>query len=549
MYNPTFVTIAIVLGLIHGPVSAQQNLFINELVAENNTGMMDDFFERDDWVEIYNTGPLTNLAGYYLSDDANDLTKWKIPATDPGVTFVTSNSHIVFWIDRDPEQGADHVDFSLNIDGETVILTDPDGTTIIDQISYPQLAPDISWGRSCDGCPEWQYFNHVTFDDDNLEIQPAPELLFINEVQTQNVSTLHDLNQDYDPWLELFNPNSFQVNLAGYYLGTIGNPLQWQIPASDPFRTVVPAGGFLLIWCDNEPGEGTLHSSFQLNSAGNAVVLTAPNGTTVTDTYTYPSVAPDHSYGRQSDGSITSIDFIQPTPRVSNSLVIIQPELLFINELLAANVTDSTDNFDEHEDWFEIFNPNDYSVNLTGYFFTDNPDNTQKWEVPGTFPDSVTLDPGSWMLFWADEDQAQGVRHSSFRLSNNSEYLGFYGPDGFSLVDEIVWNSLGVDTSLGRIPDGGDEWVRFSVTTPDTTNLLGTVGLPEAVQPSFFRMYPNPSGGQVFFSSASSFRIYDSRGRLIEQVRRVNGINIDGWPSGIYFLVDESGRCQKLVRE
>ena len=52
---------------------------INEVLASNQLAYFDDFFEYDDWLEIYHEGPILNLAGYYLSDRADSLTKWQFP--------------------------------------------------------------------------------------------------------------------------------------------------------------------------------------------------------------------------------------------------------------------------------------------------------------------------------------------------------------------------------------------------------------------------------------------------------------------------------------
>ena len=177
MRTPFFIFI--ILTCFTAALHAQNlNLRINEILTNNQTIMMDDFFEYDDWIEIYNPpgSPITNLANYYISDDPDTLTKWRIPAIDAGVTTVLPNNFIVLWIDDDfnntTSQGADHnAGFVLNSEGETFLLTAPDGVTIIDSVSYPEMAPDVSWGRSCDGCPQWQYFNNVTFDDNNMEVQ------------------------------------------------------------------------------------------------------------------------------------------------------------------------------------------------------------------------------------------------------------------------------------------------------------------------------------------------------------------------------------------
>jgi hypothetical protein len=523
-----------------------QNLKINEIMASNQTGEWDDFFEYDDWIEIYNSGPITNLAGYYLTDDPDSLDKWLIPSTNLGVTAILPNNHLIFWLDKDPEQGEDHVDFRLSGDGETVMLVDPDGVTIIDQITFPLMADDISYGRVTDGAADWQYFNNVTFDAPNGEIAQSTQVLFINEVQTNNVSTYDDLMGDFDQWFEIYNPNNFQVNVAGYYVSINGNPTQFLIPNTNPYRTVIPANGFILIWCDNEPLEDSNHTDFTLSTSGGTIVLTGPDATTTVDSYTYSAMAADASYGRSSDGSPSSIIFNEPTPRVSNTLILIEPALVYINEIMAANQNDVEDNAGEKEDWIEIYNPNNFDVNLSGYYLSDNPDNPMKWQIPSTYPDSVTVEANSWMLFYPDEDMTQGVLHASFRLSNNGEWLGLYSQDGYSLADEIEWAHIDPDTSYGRITDGNESWWMFTGTTPDASNNEGVLNVDEEEQDQFMMaFYPNPANDIIYFRKPTDFVLYSADGRLLKSVRNITSYDISDLSNGVYLI--RSGNTSEVL--
>ncbi|MBL0316741.1 MAG: lamin tail domain-containing protein [Flavobacteriales bacterium] len=549
----SFITIVFLAVALTG-MTQNMNLRINEIIASNQAGEMDDFFEYDDWVEIYNPpgSGITNLAGYYISDDPDSLDKWQIPADDAGITTVLPNNFIVFWIDDDygntTPQGADHnAGFTLSVDGETFLLTAPDGVTIIDSVSYPVMASDISWGRTCDGCDTWQYFNNVTFDDNNVEILNN-DLLFINEVQTDNATTYDDPEHEFDQWFEIYNPNAHQVNLANYYLSVNGDLQQWQVPASSPYRTVIPAGGFTLIWCDNDLADDVNHAPFFLDNTGGTIVLTGPDGITNIDSYTYSTIATDHSYGRQSDGSATSIDFSIPTPTVSNSLIIIEPQNILINEILTANQTDTIDNLNEFEDWIELYNPNNFDINVGGYYMSDDPLVRNKWKIPTDFPDSVIVPAHGWLLFWADADQQQGVRHAGFRLSNNGEYLSLVGQDGFTLADELEWGYIAPDTSLGRITDGSETWFLFVGTTPEYSNNAGTIQVVESTTTTF-EVYPNPAQDIIRFNEMLNVQVFNIAGKLVMAENKVQQLNLANLETGMYLLRDDQGRIVRIMKQ
>jgi len=545
----TFYTLCLFLGAFVPAIAQNFNLKINEVVASNSTGQMDDFFDRDDWIEIFNPAgnPITNLAGYYISDNPLDLTKWQIPSSNAGVTTMLPNSFKAIWIDNDANQGEDHVDgFTLSVDGEFVILTAPNGTSIIDQIEFPESAPDISYGRVCDGCPEWMFFNNVTFEASNFEVQTNHSLL-INEVQTVNNATIHDRENEYEQWFEIFNPNAFQVNLANYYLSVNGNPLQWRIAADNPGKTVIPSNGFKIIWCDEDVLDGATHSPFTLPLGGGTITLSSPDALIEFDAYPYSSIDADKSWGRQTDGASLSITFNAATPTMTNSLTFIEPAMLYINEILSANQTGITDEAGQLEDWFEIYNPNDFPVNIGGYYISDNPEIRNKWRVPVDFPDSVTIPANGWLLFWADDDTQQGVLHTNFKLRNNQEFLGIFGADGFSIADEISWEYIFPDQSLGRFTDGGSNWVQFSETTPKTSN-NGSIVKVENLNDSDLRVFPNPTQDRLVFSRIVDVRIYTIDGQLIISENQVNVLDVQNWSNGIYLLKTSYGEVMRVVK-
>src|SRR5437867_3741847 len=96
---------------------AADNVLITEVLAINNSVLKDEDNEYPDWLELYNAGTTTvNLDGWYLTDNDNELTKWRFPATNlPPKTFL-----VVFASGKNRAiPGAPlHTSFALDGDGE-----------------------------------------------------------------------------------------------------------------------------------------------------------------------------------------------------------------------------------------------------------------------------------------------------------------------------------------------------------------------------------------------------------------------------------------------
>jgi len=125
---------------------------------------------------------------------------------------------------------------------------------------------------------------------------------------------------DFDDWFELFNAGAAAVNLGGFLLSDDpAVPGKFQIPDG----TVIPAGGHLLVWADEEPTQqglipGHLHAPFRLSAAGESLVLSSPNGTVI-DTILFGPQAAGQSQGRHPDGAARLVLPV-PTPGRRNAL-------------------------------------------------------------------------------------------------------------------------------------------------------------------------------------------------------------------------------------
>ncbi|MCP4353578.1 MAG: hypothetical protein GY795_49645 [Desulfobacterales bacterium] len=127
-------------------LNASASVVINEFMADNTATVSDQNGEYDDWIELYNSSDsAVSLSGYYLTDDATDLTQWIFPDIS-----VPAHGYLVIWADSDEEQEGLHAGFKLSASGETLLLVNPD-QTVADEITFGEQASDISTGRYPDG--------------------------------------------------------------------------------------------------------------------------------------------------------------------------------------------------------------------------------------------------------------------------------------------------------------------------------------------------------------------------------------------------------------
>ncbi|GAB1857570.1 hypothetical protein MHTCC0001_24060 [Flavobacteriaceae bacterium MHTCC 0001] len=147
----------------------------------------------------------------------------------------------------------------------------------------------------------------------------ARNTVVINEVQGKNDNTIADENGEFDDWIEIYNPTSTPINLAGlYFSDNLSEPLKWQIPDTNPSKTTVPAKGFLLLWADKDLNQGENHLNFKLKGS-DQVIITYEDRITKKQSIEFFNIDADESYGANTDGSANFIKFTTPTPNASNN--------------------------------------------------------------------------------------------------------------------------------------------------------------------------------------------------------------------------------------
>lgn len=154
----------------------------------------------------------------------------------------------------------------------------------------------------------------------------APGPVVINEWMADNAGPggfADPVDNLFQDWIELFNPNDVPVNLSGFYLtDTLSEPTKWQIPAN----TVIAPRGFLLVWADGDTAQnglgtnGDLHANFQLSRTGEAIGLFSPEGI-LQDSVIFSLQTQNVSQGLYPDGKVGTIYAMDNwSPRVPNQL-------------------------------------------------------------------------------------------------------------------------------------------------------------------------------------------------------------------------------------
>ncbi len=156
-----------------------------------------------------------------------------------------------------------------------------------------------------------------------------PTKVLINEFMADNTKTIADpsntTKNEYDDWVELYNPSTQDVNLTGLYLTDDPTRLnKWQI--SQQNINLKPKE-HMLVWCDEQGSQTGLHASFKLSKGGEYIAIVESDGKTIIDEYTFGAQQSDISFGRFPSGD-SKWGFMTPSPGTANTVTSIEMETI-----------------------------------------------------------------------------------------------------------------------------------------------------------------------------------------------------------------------------
>ena len=146
-----------------------EHLYISEVVTSNGSSADEDG-EYPDWIEFYYEGDQKiNLADYYLSDDKQQLKRWKFPEIE-----LQSGEYLVIFAsgkDKVTSSGEIHANFKLDAMGETLYLSNSEGKNAA-VLEIPKMHHDQAYGVF-EG--EYKVFQNGSPMQENLQ-EPAPKV-------------------------------------------------------------------------------------------------------------------------------------------------------------------------------------------------------------------------------------------------------------------------------------------------------------------------------------------------------------------------------------
>ena len=183
---------------------------INEVSADNSI-YINEFYKKNDWIELYNTTdqPI-DVAGMYLSDDVDEPTKFLITATDGINTIIQPRGYLILWADKLSSFSQLHTTFKLDADGGYLTLTSddcswgdtlyyephlgtesvglyPDGGSEV----YRMALPTIAKANTINSYAQWVEQLEIPVDPDPLPDTPT------DSVDTEVDALYHDMCVTY----------------------------------------------------------------------------------------------------------------------------------------------------------------------------------------------------------------------------------------------------------------------------------------------------------------------------------------------------------------
>jgi hypothetical protein len=457
-------------------LAAAAELRINEWMARPVSG--------EDWLEVFNPAnqPVA-LGGLILTDTATGRPNNR---PIPDLSFIQARGYVPFFASDLAKPDADHLDFKLSTEGETLRLMAADRITVLDQVTFGEQTTGVAQGRAPDGGETLVFF------PDGGETPGKANFAAIEEVAISEVLSHSD--PPFEDAIELVNLTDVPQNIGHWWLSDgSSQPRKYRIPAG---TTLAPRG--FAVFYEYQFGAGT--TGFGLDSAeGDQVHLSAGDASgnlTGRQTFvTFGALENGISAGRHATSqAVDFVPLVRPTFGVdvpaslaqfrrgtgaANAVPRVGPVVFSELQFRPPAVASSDPTGIE---FLELHNVTDAAVT---FYDVEFPTNT--WRLRGgvsfDFPSGVTLPAGGCLVVVEFDPAVDAARLAAFRthfavppgvpvfgpysgsLSDSGEVVELLRPDEPEGMD---------DPNAGFVPYLSVERIQYASAAPWPSGAAGT---------------------------------------------------------------------------
>lgn len=311
--------------------------------------------------------------------------------------------------------------------------------------------------------------------------------VYLSEIMFRNKGVVKNADGLSPDYIEICNSSGSDVTVGGYTLSDREDKTPWMIPAG----TVVPANGYLILWCTGESDGVSLNTDFKL-SDGDVVRFTDPAGNLISTVELPKSVTAGYAWSynpntqtwfeqlptpmfENTDEGVEAYENSKLLQESNNQLAEDAPAQVhngvYFSEIQAANKETVAGPDGTSCDWVEIYNSSTADVDLSGCGFSDSENKPYKF----VFPDGTVIRAGQYMLLWCGADETEGYLCPSFSLSSSKGETILLTDRSGGILDKVTFEAQVRDTSLARCFDAPfDHNAPFEVTEKPTPGYANT---------------------------------------------------------------------------
>jgi hypothetical protein len=154
------------------------------------------------------------------------------------------------------------------------------------------------------------------------------------------------------------------------------------------------------------------------------------------------------------------------------SSVSISTAQIFINEVCPANADLNHNDGYNYAGWVELYNAGSSSVNVGGYFLSDDPAEKNKWRLP-----IATIPAKGYLVIWCDGENYN--LHTNFSLDASGEQV-IFSTSGLAQIDFVEFPQQYTNIAYGRTTDGASSWSYSVRPSPNGKNTSTAATVPLA---------------------------------------------------------------------